>query len=123
MKKIISIMILFVCMMIAGIAEGKNITLEWDNPTKNIDGSELTNFAGNIVYYGPLENRYQNFIDVGLTNQVTLYGLKAGVKYCVLISSYNIYGCQSKFAKFKFIIVRIRKHYYSQITLDFSYEI
>lgn len=104
MKKLISIIVLFVYMMIAVIAEARHVHLEWTPPTKNIDGSELTNLDGYMICYGPLTNQYQNIIDIGSTNRVTLYRLKDGETYCVRIAAYNEFDCLSKWAKKKFII-------------------
>lgn len=36
----------------AALASGKSVTLSWDAPTTNTDGTPLTNLAGYTIYYG-----------------------------------------------------------------------
>ena len=69
-------------------AYGAPVTLEWDNPTTNTDGSELTDLAGIRIGYATLvvtytetnkvfsnvvvTNKAPVWVWVGLTNSVTL---------------------------------------------------
>jgi hypothetical protein len=81
------------------------VTIAWDNPTHNVDGSKLTNFAGNAICYGTWIDRTTHYVDVGNTNKVTLKHIKVNTKYYFYVFSYNSYnqfGPPSR--KMKFII-------------------
>lgn len=91
--------------MLSTIAQAHTVTIAWDNPTNNVDGSSLTNFSGNIICYGQSTNPLSSYIDVGNTNRVTLRKLKVNTKYYFYVFSYNNYnhiGLPSD--KLKFII-------------------
>ncbi len=41
-----------------------SVTLSWNPPTQNTDGTALTNLAGYKVYWGTDQNEYTNSVDV-----------------------------------------------------------
>lgn len=50
-----------------------SVTLNWNPPTENTDGSTLTNLAGYKIYYGPSSRRYDHEIRIynaGVTSYV-----------------------------------------------------
>ncbi|MBV8806329.1 MAG: fibronectin type III domain-containing protein [Sinobacteraceae bacterium] len=72
------------------------VTLSWDAPTDNADGSVLMDLAGYKVHYGSASKDYTGTIEVdnpGLTNYV-VQNLPAGTYYFA-ISSYNSNGVES----------------------------
>jgi hypothetical protein len=72
------------------------VTLSWDAPTDNADGSVLMDLAGYKVHYGPASKDYTGTIEVdnpGLTTYV-VQNLPAGTYY-FSISSYNSMGVES----------------------------
>ena len=90
--------------MLSTIAQARSITIAWDNPTNNCDGSTLTNFEGNIVCYGTTADRFPYCIDIGNTNRVTLHHIKVNTKYYIYVHSYNSYdqiGLPSRRLKFR----------------------
>lgn len=74
----------------------KSATLSWEAPTKNADGSALTNLAGYRIFYGTSRTSLTQSItisSVGITAYV-ISNLNAGTYYFA-IKSYNTAGVQS----------------------------
>jgi hypothetical protein len=62
---------------------GGMISLTWDPPTTNTDGSPLTNLSGFKIYYGTVSRTYDHFIDVENVTTYTLFGLTQGSTYYI----------------------------------------
>jgi hypothetical protein len=76
-----------------------SITLGWEPPTTNTNGSPLTDLAGYRIYWGTALGAYPNSItlnDPGLTAYV-LNGLPAGTYYLVNVA-FNAAGTASEFS-------------------------
>jgi fibronectin type III domain protein len=72
------------------------VTLSWDAPTENADGSVLQDLKGYKVHYGAASKDYSDTIEVanpGLTTYV-VQNLPAGT-YFFAISAYNSRGSES----------------------------
>jgi hypothetical protein len=73
-----------------------NVTLSWQPPTENADGSALVDLKGYKVHYGPASKTYSDTIQVanaGLTTYV-VQNLAAG-KYYFAVTAYNSAGAES----------------------------
>jgi hypothetical protein len=73
-----------------------NVTLSWQAPTMNSDGSTLADLKGYKVHYGPSSKTYSDIIQVanpGLTSYV-VQNLAAG-KYYFAVTAYNAAGQES----------------------------
>jgi hypothetical protein len=73
-----------------------SLTLSWDAPTVNTDGSSLSNLKGYKVYYGAKSAVYTSVVDIpnpGLTTYV-VQDLNAGTYYFAL-AAYNSQGVES----------------------------
>lgn len=73
-----------------------NVTLSWQPPAENADGSPLIDLKGYKLHYGPSSRAYANTIQVpnpGLTTYV-VENLPSG-KYYFAISTYNSAGVES----------------------------
>jgi hypothetical protein len=73
-----------------------NVTLSWQPPTENADGSPLVDLQGYKVHYGASSKSYSDTIQVanaGLTTYV-VQNLAAG-KYYFAITAYNSAGRES----------------------------
>jgi hypothetical protein len=73
-----------------------NVTLSWDAPTLNADGSTLADLKGYKVHYGSASKSYSDTIQVtnpGLTTYV-VENLAAG-KYYFAVTAYNSAGQES----------------------------
>ena len=81
------------------VAEGNpqsNVTLSWQPPSENADGSPLVDLKGYTVHYGSRSKIYSDTIQLanaGLTTYV-VQNLAAG-KYYFAISAYNSAGQES----------------------------
>lgn len=75
----------------------KSVTLAWNRPAANSDGSTLTDLAGYKVYYGPSTDNYTNSINVGNYTSVVISNLSSGV-WCFAVSAYDHAGNESEFS-------------------------
>jgi len=57
------------------------VTLSWQHPTINTDGSPLTDLNRYKVYYGTSSRDYPNSIDVGVNNTASVGDLSPGTWY------------------------------------------
>ena len=72
------------------------VTLDWQPPTENSDGSALTNLAGYTVYYGTSADNLSKSVKIsnpGLT-AFSVTGLSSGTWYFA-ITSYSADGVES----------------------------
>jgi len=73
-----------------------NVTLSWQAPTENADGSTLVDLKGYKVHYGPSSKTYSDTIQLtnpGLTTYV-VQNLAAG-RYYFAVTAYNAAGQES----------------------------
>lgn len=78
----------------------KGVTVAWDAPTQNEDGSPLVDLQGYKIYYGKQSQKYEATITVdnpGLTRYV-LENLAPGT-YFVAVTAYNRNGVESSFSE------------------------
>ncbi len=71
------------------------ISLAWDAPTTNSNGSPLTDLAGYRIYYGTSSGLYAQSVDVGKVTAYTLTGLTKGQTYFIAIAAYDISNNES----------------------------
>jgi hypothetical protein len=71
-------------------------TLEWSDPTKNTNGSALTDLAGIHIYYGTSQSAMTHEVTVSSTSETsyTISGLAAGTWYFAA-TAYTTTGMQS----------------------------
>ena len=74
-----------------------SISLVWDPPVDNVDGSPLTNLAGYKIYYGTSFDNYKQSIDVGTATHTTIENLSSGY-WCFAATSYNTAGNESDYS-------------------------
>lgn len=77
----------------------RSVTLSWTSPTKNTNGTRLTNLAAYRVYYGQSSRNYSDSVHVPAvaTQSVVIEGLTAGTWYFA-IKSINTLGETSAFS-------------------------
>jgi len=86
----------FTITVAAAGSTSNTVTLSWEAPTENADGSALMDLKGYKVHYGPTSKGYQDVVQVanpGLTTYV-VQNLPAG-KYYFAITAYNASGKES----------------------------
>lgn len=74
-----------------------SISLAWQAPAENEDGSQLEDLAGYRVYDGTSPGRYDTVTDVGRTTQVTLEDMPLGTYY-ISVTAYDLNGNESGFS-------------------------
>lgn len=74
------------------------VTLSWETPTKNADGTPLTDLQGFRVYYGASSHNYSHNIDVGNVTSYTANSLVSGVTYYFAVTAYDSSGNQSNYS-------------------------
>jgi hypothetical protein len=67
-----------------------NVTLTWDPPTTNVDGSDLTDLAGYKIHYGIESTNYTEIIDIGNVSEYPINNLTEGTTYYFVITAYDL---------------------------------
>ena len=80
----------------ASIATGA-ISLSWNPPQYNIDGSPITDLGGYKIYYGQGTNNYTNSIDLGNNAEITISSLTEGT-WCFTTTAYDVSGNESDYS-------------------------
>ncbi len=75
-----------------------SVTLSWEAPATNEDGTPLNDLAGYKIYYGTSSRNYSFYINVGNVNSYTVYNLTEGVTYYFAVTAYDVSGNESKFS-------------------------
>ena len=70
-----------------GLSTG-SVTLSWDAPTTNLDGTPLTDLAGYKVYYGRASVNYTNSVDLTSGTSVHISDLDPG-EWCFTVTAYD----------------------------------
>jgi hypothetical protein len=78
-----------------GGSSGGTISLAWDAPATNEDGSPLTVLSGYKVYYGTASGVYDHSVDVGNVTTYTLTGLTKGQTYYIAVTAIDTSDTQS----------------------------
>ena len=74
-----------------------SVTLFWDAPTTNADGTPLIDFAGYRLYQGTSPGQYTTPIETGSAPQFTVNGLASG-SYFFTVTAYDLVGNESTFS-------------------------
>jgi hypothetical protein len=79
------------------ISPSNSVTLAWNAPTTNTDGTPLTDLAGYKVYYGTSSGNYTRAIDVGNVETYKIEGLQSGTYYFAT-TAYDKSGNESDYS-------------------------
>jgi len=79
------------------IATTGSVTLTWDAPTTNADGTPLFDLAGYKIYFGTSSRNYPWSIDVGNVTTYKLNNLSPGT-YFFAVTANNTSGIESDFS-------------------------
>jgi hypothetical protein len=74
-----------------------SVTLAWDAPTTNEDGTPLTDLAGYRIHYGPSPGTYSQIVDVANVTRVTLQNLPPGIYYFAA-TAYDLSKNESRYS-------------------------
>lgn len=99
MKKILLAATVIVMMFLAlNVFAGQaTVTLTWQAPTTNADGTELKDLAGYKIYYGTVSGKYDNSEDAGNVTEYKLALPKDGTYYFA-VTAYDTTGNESKYS-------------------------
>ena len=93
----LSIFVLGVCFFINTVTLfAAEVTLSWNPPIKNEDGTIIDDLAGHIVYSGNAPGSYSQSIDVGNVAFYELDNLTAGQTYYFAVAAYDISANESE---------------------------
>ena len=112
-KNIIPFCIVFLIFVFAGCGGGSgsssgssidtgdttnvSLSITWDAPSENTDGTPLTDLAGYKIYYGTSSHTYTESVDVGSSTVATISNLSPGL-WCFVATSYNTSGNESTYS-------------------------
>jgi len=79
---------------VVGDIQRNSVTLEWDPPVRNVDGTPLEDLAGYRVYYGPTLATEKGPV-WSVDPRVTIKDLPVGETYYFAVSAVNVRGKES----------------------------
>jgi hypothetical protein len=77
---------------------GNSVTLSWDAPATNSDGSDLTDLAGYKVHYGTSSNNYTQSVDIGNSAGASISSL-SNETWCFAVTAYDTSGNESDYSQ------------------------
>ncbi|MEE4163320.1 MAG: putative Ig domain-containing protein, partial [Woeseiaceae bacterium] len=85
--------------VVAAASGPSSVTLSWEAPTQNEDGTALTDLAGYNIYWGTTQGDYPNSapIDNPSVTTITIDGLEPGT-YSFVVTAINEAGAESRFS-------------------------
>ena len=89
--------VIVLLLSLSGVAQAATVTLTWDPPTTNADGTPLTDLAGYKVYHGTTSRTYGPPVDAGNVTSYTLTGIPEGVRYFT-VTAYDTSGNESTYS-------------------------
>jgi hypothetical protein len=81
----------------SGSSTANSVTLAWDKPDSNNDGSDLNDLAGYKIYYGTSSNNYTQSINVGNITSAVISNLSSGT-WCFATTAYDNAGNESGYS-------------------------
>lgn len=74
-----------------------SVTLSWNAPLTNADGSPLTDLSGYKVYYGPRSGYYTESLALGDYTGASISNLSSGT-WCFAVKAYDTSGNESDYS-------------------------
>ncbi len=74
------------------------VTLAWDSPSFNNNGTQLTDLGGYKIHYGEASGYYSNLINVGKSTTYHFNNLRDEVTYYFTVTAYDFDGNESDYA-------------------------
>jgi len=78
--------------------DGNSVTLSWQAPTTNEDGTALSDLAGYRVYYGTSTSAMNENITVGAYTSCNIGNLFSGETYYFAVTAYDTSGNESSYS-------------------------
>src|SRR3972149_9643507 len=96
--KLFIILIIFLIWSRTVTVFAESVSLRWDAPTTNTDGTPLTDLAGYNIYQGTETGVYGSSVDVGYTLCYVVTGLTAGLTYYFAATAYDVSANESNYS-------------------------
>jgi len=97
-RRIVTAFAVVLCVALATqTTAASQVTLAWDPPTQNTDGTTLEDLQGYVLSYGTASGSYDTTVDVGNTTTREVTGLTDGQVYYAAVKAYNSLGNQSEY--------------------------
>ncbi|MEW6600744.1 MAG: fibronectin type III domain-containing protein [Nitrospirota bacterium] len=74
-----------------------SVTISWNSPQSNSDGTALNDLAGYKIYYGTSSNVYTQSVDVGNITSAVISSLTSG-NWCFATTAYDTAGNESNYS-------------------------
>jgi hypothetical protein len=97
MKQLIAVAVLVLTGFSGAWAKGAQVTLAWDAPATNLDGSAYFDVGGFKVYFGTTSHVYNVALDVGNVTTTTVSSLPTGRTYYFAATTYNTSSNESAY--------------------------
>jgi hypothetical protein len=97
-RVVIALLLLVGIVALPALVMAANVTLAWENPTTNEDGSPLTDLAEMFVHVGTSPGQYATTIPVGLATSHQVTELDAGVAYVFAVTAADTAGNVSQYS-------------------------
>lgn len=98
-KKLFIILIICSSILInTSIACAGSVTLSWDQPKTNSDGTPIEDLQGYKIYYGTTSDNLINTISVGNVNTYQVTELTVGETYSFAVTAYDLSGNESEYS-------------------------
>lgn len=91
--------IFFFLVAYAHAALAGNVTLGWDPPTTNEDGTLLTDLSGYNIYFGTSSGVYTDSVNVGDVTTYQVPNLTDGLTYYFAVTAYDTSGNESSYSE------------------------
>jgi hypothetical protein len=88
----------FAILLFAFNVHAGDVTLSWDAPEFNEDGSAIVSLSGYNLYYGTTSGNYNHTVHIGNATTYQIANLTEGATYYLAITAYDSYGSESKYS-------------------------
>ncbi len=85
-------------MAIVAVSVISDLTISWQAPTQNVDGSQLTDLASYRIYYGTQSGSYTQSVDVTDATATQHSFSAASGEYFVTMTALDMDGNESAYA-------------------------
>ena len=75
-----------------------DVILSWSPPVINDDGTDLTDLAGYMIYYGTTSGSYIYYADIGNEISYQIKDLEEGLTYYFAVAAYDTSGNESAYS-------------------------
>jgi hypothetical protein len=98
--RIVSVILAVAILVVAQAADAVQVSVAWDLPTENEDGTPLEDLVGISLHYGTASGSYSGAMELpGTATQGTVTGLVEGATYYFAAKAYNSQNVDSLYSE------------------------